>query len=111
LYIDSKINYRYSVTDMEKAGWPKDANGKFVRYKVLISQEQWMDLCRRHPGVLLIPEHTLILCYTACRPIFPTTGRWSGSSTISCIQARSCTIWPGLSKASFTSDPGPPGRP
>lgn len=67
-YIDTNSTYRNPVSDEEKADWPKDPNGRYILYAALMSAEEWMTLCRMHPDVMLIPEHTPILCYTASVP-------------------------------------------
>ncbi len=67
-YIDTNHNFRMPQTDEERAWWPKAPDGKFKPYRELMSAEQWQELARRHPDILLIPEHSYLLCYTATGP-------------------------------------------
>ncbi len=67
-YIDTNSNHRMPRTEDEKAWWPKTADGRFKRYHVLMSAEQWQAIYRNHPDILLIPEHSYLLCYTATGP-------------------------------------------
>lgn len=67
-FIDSNISYRWPINDEQRAAWPKDANGQPRRYRALMSAQQWQELARRHPDVLLIPEHSYLLCYSATAP-------------------------------------------
>jgi len=63
-YIDTNSNVRMPRTDAEKAWWPKRPDGRFLPYRELMSAEQWQEIYRRYPDVLLIPEHSYLLCYT-----------------------------------------------
>jgi len=67
-YIDTNENVRMPQTDEEKAWWPRLPDGSFKPYEQLMSAEQWEEILRRNPGVLLIPEHSYLACYTSSGP-------------------------------------------
>lgn len=57
-YIDTNSVWMGAETDQEREAWPKNSQGKVIPYHALMNAEQWRELARRHPDVLLIPEHS-----------------------------------------------------
>jgi hypothetical protein len=49
--------------DSNSAWKPRGSSGEWS--KALMSAEQWDALCRRHPDVLFVPEHSYLRCYTS----------------------------------------------
>ena len=55
-------------TEEEKKAWPKEANGRPMRYMKLLSEDVWIEVLRRHPDVLLVLEHTPLMQYRVTAP-------------------------------------------
>lgn len=64
-YIDTNNNFRLPRTEAEEQWWPKTADGRFEPYRELMNADQWEEILRRHPDVLLVPEHSYLQCYTS----------------------------------------------
>ena len=67
-YIDTNSNQRMPENDAQRAWWPREVDGRFKPYNALMSAEQWCEIQRRFPDVLLIPEHSYVRCYMAAAP-------------------------------------------